>query len=85
MVGAWIVTLLPLAYAAIASYFILWPTEANVSSVGRVTYELTQFVPLGIIALLTVVFYVWGQSESSNQDVFVDIAPGSELSAGAGE
>ncbi len=85
MVGAWIVTLLPLAYAAIASYFILWPTDANVSSVGRVTYELTQFVPLGIIALLTVVFYVWGQNESSNQDVFVDIASGSELSAGAGE
>ncbi|HBE29472.1 MAG TPA: hypothetical protein DDW25_11345 [Ktedonobacter sp.] len=85
MVGAWIVTLLPLAYAAIASYFILWPTDANVSSVGRLTYELTQFVPLGIIALLTIVFYVWGQNEASNQDVIVDIAPGSEFSAGAGE
>ena len=85
MVGAWIVTLLPLTYAAIASYFILWPTDANVSSVGRLTYELTQFVPLGIIALLTIVFYVWGQNEASNQDVIVDIAPGSEFSAGAGE
>ncbi|GAC1660959.1 MAG: hypothetical protein NVS9B9_22550 [Ktedonobacteraceae bacterium] len=53
------------------------------------TYELTQFVPLGIIALLTVVFYVWGQSESSNRDVAIEVnlADMSEsgLSAGAGE
>ena len=80
-----VVSLTDCFYAAIASYFILWPTDANVSSVGRLTYELTQFVPLGIIALLTIVFYVWGQNEASNQDVIVDIAPGSELSAGAGE
>jgi glutamate:GABA antiporter len=89
MVGAWIVTLLPLAYAAIASFFILWPTDANVGSVGRLAYELTQFVPLGIIALLTVVFYVWGQSESSNRDVAVEVnladMSESDLSAGAGE
>jgi len=89
MVGAWIVTLLPLAYAAIASFFILWPTDANVGSVGRLAYELTQFVPLGIIALLTIVFYVWGQSESSNRDVAVEVnlADMSEsgLSAGASE
>jgi amino acid transporter len=81
MVGAWIVTLLPLAYAAIASYFILVPTDATVGSTGRLTYELTQFIPLIIIILLTVVFYVWGQLESRNRDVVVDL----NLSVGAGE
>lgn len=73
MVGAWIVTLLPFAYAAIASYFILIPTNSYVSSIGvdRVTYELTQFIALGAIILLTIVFYVWGQREKHNQDVVV--------------
>ena len=89
MVGAWLVTLFPLTYAAIASYFILWPTESNVSSVGRLTYELTQFIPLGVIVLLTIVFYVWGQSESSNPDIAVELnlgdMSGTELRAGAGE
>jgi amino acid transporter len=89
MTGAWIVTLLPLTYAAIATYFILWPTDANVSSVGRLAYELTQFVPLGIIALLTIVFYIWGQNQASNRDVAVELNLAdmneSELSAGAGE
>ncbi len=89
MVGAWIVTLLPLAYAAVASFFILWPTDANVGSVGRLTYELTQFVPLGVIVLLTIVFYVWGQNESSNRDVAVEVNLSDmseiELCAGAGE
>lgn len=89
MAGAWIVTLLPLTYAAIATYFILWPTDANVSSVGRLAYELTQFVPLGIIALLTIVFYIWGQNQASNRDVAVELNLAdmneSELSAGAGE
>ena len=31
MIGAWIVTLLPFAYAAIASYFILIPSASYVS------------------------------------------------------
>ncbi len=31
MVGAWIVTILPLIYAVVASYFILIPTDATVS------------------------------------------------------
>jgi glutamate:GABA antiporter len=89
MVGAWIVTLFPLAYAAIASYFILWPTDSNVSSVGRLTYELTQFIPLGVIALLTIVFYIWGQNQANNRDVAVELNLAdmneSELRAGAGE
>lgn len=36
-------------------------------------YELTQFIPLGIIVLLTGVFYVWGHAEKHNQDVVVEL------------
>ena len=74
MIGAWIACLLPLAYAAVASFFILWPTDATVSGNGvtRFTYEMTQFVPLAIIVLLTTVFYIWGHTEKHNQDVVVD-------------
>ncbi len=74
MVGAWIVTLLPLAYAAVASFFILWPTDATVANNGvtRFTYEMTQFVPLAIIVLLTTVFYIWGHVEKTNRDVVVE-------------
>jgi glutamate:GABA antiporter len=74
MPGAWIVTLLPFAYAAIAGYFILIPPDSYVSKngVSRLTYELTQFIPLAVIILLTTLFYVWGQREKRNQDVVVD-------------
>jgi amino acid transporter len=74
MVGAWIVMLLPLAYAALASFFILWPRDATVATNGitRFTYEMTQFVPLAIIVLLTTVFYIWGHAEKTNRDVVVD-------------
>ncbi len=74
MVGAWIVTLLPFTYAAIASYFILIPSTSyvNKSQVSRLTYELTQFIPLAVIILLTIVFYVWGHLEKRNQDVPID-------------
>src|ERR1700676_217740 len=44
MVGAWIVTILPFAYALVAVIFILVPSSVP-SSVSRLTYELTQFVP----------------------------------------
>jgi len=75
MIGAWIVTLFTLGYAAVAGYFILIPTDATVASYGldRVTYELTQFIPLAIILLLTTVFYIWGHAEKRNQDVVVEL------------
>jgi len=75
MVGAAIVTILPLAYAAIASYFILVPTDDTITKYGvsRGTYELTQFIPLTIILVLTIVFYVWGQREKRNRDVVVEM------------
>ncbi len=77
MVGAWIVTILPLAYAALASLFILWPSAATVASngVSRQVYELTQFIPLAIIVLITTVFYIWGHAEKRNKDVVVEFNP----------
>lgn len=87
MLGAWIVTILPLGYAALASFFILWPADSTVSGYGvsRFTYELTQLIPLAIIFLLTIVFFVWGQAEKRNQDVVIELAAGSEeLAASAG-
>lgn len=89
MVGAWIVTILPLLYAAVAAYFILIPTDATVSGAGvsRLTYELTQFIPLTFIFLLTVGFYIWGHMETRNRDVVVElpIGEGIEFGAGGGE
>ncbi len=89
MIGAWIITILPLAYAALASFFILWPTDATVAgySVTRLTYEFTQFIPLGIIVLLTTVFYIWGHTEKRNRDVVVEYNPeaATEVVAGGGE
>ncbi len=75
MVGAWVVTLLPVIYAALASYFVLIPTDATISISGltRSTYELTLFIPLLIIVLLTVVFYIWGHLEKRNKDVVVEL------------
>jgi amino acid transporter len=88
MVGAWIVTLFTLGYAAVASYFILIPTNATVASysLDRLTYELTQFIPLVIIVLLTTVFYIWGHLEKRNQDVVVDfnLADVSEMQVSGG-
>jgi hypothetical protein len=88
MVGAWIVMLLPLAYAAIASFFILWPRDATVVNDGvtRLTYELTQFIPLAIIILLTTVFYIWGHLEKGNEDRVVEfnLADMSEVQVSGG-
>lgn len=76
MVGAWIVTILPLTYAVVASYFILIPTDATVSGytgITRLTYELTQFIPLLFIFLLTTVFFIWGHMEKRNGDVAISL------------
>jgi glutamate:GABA antiporter len=79
MLGAWIVTLLPFTYAALASYFILVPAASTVAAdgVSRLTYELTQFIPLFLIFLLASVFYIWGHLEKGNKDIVieVDLAP----------
>lgn len=85
MVGAWIVTILPLAYAAIASYFILIPTDSTVSGysgISRFTYELTQFIPLLLIFALATVFYIWGHMEKRNSDVVVELNVGEGTATG---
>ncbi len=71
MVGAWIVTILAFAYALVAVVFILVP--GSTAPMDRLTYELTQFIPLVIIVLLTIVFYILGHNDKRNQDVFVDL------------
>jgi glutamate:GABA antiporter len=72
---AWIVTLLPFAYALIAVVFILVPGTLP-GSIDRPTYELTQFIPLIIVILLTVVFYIMGHRDKRNQDVIVELNTG---------
>src|SRR5260370_1932123 len=75
-VGAWIVAILPLTYALVTSYFSLIPTDATLSSFGvaRFTYELAVLVPLIIIVLLAVVFYIWGHRQKRNKDVVVELS-----------
>jgi glutamate:GABA antiporter len=65
MVGAWIVTLLPMAYFGMACFFLLFPSGAYLQNnhLNRLTFELAQWVPLACIVLLTIVLYVWGQAE----------------------
>ncbi len=74
IIGAVVVTVLSFAYAAVASIFLLWPTDSAIANSGfsRTTYELANFIPLAVIVLLAAVFYVWGQMEKRNQDVVVD-------------
>ncbi len=89
MLGAWIVTLFPLAYAAIGSYYILLPATISVSGVDRTSYIVTQFAALGVIFLLALVFYFWGQAEKRNRDVVVEIdletLNETQLGTGAGD
>ena len=73
MVGAWIVTLFPFAFAAVASYFILIPSTISVAGINKTTYIVTQLVALGIIFVLALIFYVWGHLEKRNQDVVVEL------------
>jgi glutamate:GABA antiporter len=77
MVVAWIVTLLPFAYALFTVVFILVP--ASTGSVDRLTYELTQFIPLVLIVLLTIIFYILGHNDKRNQDVVVELETGEAI------
>jgi glutamate:GABA antiporter len=76
MAGAWICTVLPTLWALLATVFLLWPglgvnwfgaagnpndsLAALSFSNQRLQYELTQFVPLAIIVLIGLIFYVLG-------------------------
>ena len=70
LVGAWIVTLLPMAYVGIACYFLLIPSDVYLQNnyLDRLTFELTHFVPLACIIVLTIVLYIWGQRGKQNRD-----------------
>jgi amino acid transporter len=74
LVGAWIVTLLPMVYVGIACYFLLIPSDVYLQNnhLDRLTFELAHFVPLACIIVLTIVLYIWGQRERQNRDVLVD-------------
>ncbi len=88
LVGAWIVTLFPFAFAAIASYYILIPATISVAGIDKTTYIVTQFVALGVIFLLAIVFYVWGHVEKRNRDVVVELnleSQGEQVLGSAGE
>ena len=76
LIGAWIVTLLPVAYVGIACYFLLIPNDEylQINHLDRLTFELTHFVPLACIVLLTIVLYIWGQRERQNQDIVVELS-----------
>jgi glutamate:GABA antiporter len=76
MAGAWICTVLPTLWALVATVFLLWPglgvnwlgaggnPNASLAALSfssqRLQYELTQFVPLAIIAVIGLIFYVLG-------------------------
>ena len=87
LLGAWIVTIFPFAFAAIASYYILIPATVSVSGINLTTYIVSQFAALAVIFLLAIVFYVWGHLEKRNQDVVVELnlAEGTEVVVGSGE
>jgi amino acid transporter len=82
LVGAWIVTLLPMAYVGIACYFLLIPSDVYLQNnhLDRLKFGLTHFVPLACIIVLTLVLYIWGQRGRQNRDVLVDLggSPGTE-------
>ena len=54
---------------------MLIPSDAYLQNnhLDRLTYELTQFVPLACIVLLTLVLYALGQRERQNRDVLVEL------------
>ena len=57
-----------MAYAGIACFFLLFPSGIYLQNnhLDRLTFELTQLVPLACIVLFTIVLYVWGQTERRN-------------------
>ncbi|HEX4205775.1 MAG TPA: hypothetical protein VHZ51_16570, partial [Ktedonobacteraceae bacterium] len=61
--------ILSMFFTILVSYFLLFPASSVIQSAGvsRLTYETTQFVTLGIIILLTVIFYLWGRRERQQE------------------
>jgi len=86
IVGAVIVTVLSFLYAAVASIFLLWPTDSSLpTGFSRASYELANLIPLAIIAVLTIGFYIWGHVEKRNADVVVDYNTATQVESVGGE
>jgi glutamate:GABA antiporter len=102
MAGAWICTILPTLWALVATVFLLWPglgvnwfgatgnpnsSLAALSFSGqRLEYELTQFVPLAIIVLIGLIFYVLGgrtRQQEVEQSLSAALVPAGEGSSAA--
>ena len=74
--GAWICSVVPTFWALVATIFLLWPglgvnwfgaggnpndsLDALSFSHQRLQYELSQIVPLAVIVVIGVVFYLLG-------------------------
>ena len=92
MAGAWICTVLPTFWALVATVFLLWPglgvnwfgaggnpddSLAGLSfSHQRLQYELSQIVPLVIIVVIGLIFYLLG-GRTRRDEVEEPIAPAS--------
>jgi glutamate:GABA antiporter len=90
MPGAWICTVLPTFWALVATVFLLWPGlgvnwfgaggNPNDSLAGlsfshqRLQYELSQLVPLAIIVVIGLIFYLLG-GRTRQDEVEEPIAP----------
>jgi amino acid transporter len=85
MAGAWIVSVLTTAWAALATVALLYPgfgtshPDASLPSTftgQRGAYELSQFLPLGVLVALGLLFYVFGtNTRRSEVDVPLVEAP----------
>jgi glutamate:GABA antiporter len=97
MAGAWICSLVPTFWALVATVFLLWPglgvnwfgaggnpndsLAALSFSHQRLQYELTQIVPLAVIVVIGVAFYVLGgktRREVATEPITGEVTPVSD-------
>jgi amino acid transporter len=97
MAGAWICSLVPTFWALVATVFLLWPgLGVNWFGAGgnpndslaflsfshqRLQYELTQIVPLAVIIVIGIVFYLLGSK--TRQDVATEPITADDAPVGA--
>jgi len=99
MAGAWICSLVPTFWALVATVFLLWPgLGVNWFGAGgnpndslaflsfshqRLQYELTQIVPLAVIIVIGIVFYLLGSK--TRQDVATEPITADDAPVGAAD
>lgn len=105
MAGAWICSVLPTFWCLLATVVLLWPgfgvtwfgaggdPNANLAALDfshqRLQYELSQILPLAVIIVIGIAFYILGgrtRRETAAEPVAPDLDPdpGSAPLAGAG-